>query len=116
VDVDNLPPLVKTLGGVDISAFGGDARLGVLQLLLDHNPHWMPGRQALRDRYTDYRGRIPDEHRAALEAFARQQPALHEVFQAPAELLVRPQDLRAVAVNENVEQLVPDGSCAIANA
>ncbi len=102
VDVDNLPPLVKTMGGVDISAFGGDARLGVLQLLLDHNPHWMPGRQALRDRYTDYLGRIPDEHRAALEAFARQQPALHEVFQAPAELLVRPQDLRAVAVQNTL--------------
>jgi len=102
IDVDNLPPLVKTMGGVDISTFGGDARLGVLQLLLDHNPHWMPGRQALRSRYTDYLSRIPEEHRAALEAFARQQPALNEVFQAPAELLVRPQDLRAVAVQNTL--------------
>ncbi|RON81834.1 TcdA/TcdB pore-forming domain-containing protein [Pseudomonas fluorescens] len=102
VDVDNLPPLVKTMGGIDISTFGGDARLGVLQLLLDHNPHWMPGRRALRDRYADYLDRIPEEHRAALEVFARQQPALNEVFQAPAELLVRPQDLRAVAVQNTL--------------
>ncbi|MGX9382570.1 TcdA/TcdB pore-forming domain-containing protein [Pseudomonas sp. JQ36] len=102
VDVDNLPPLVKTMGGIDISTFAGDARLGVLQLLLDHNPHWMPGRQALRDRYTDYLDRIPEEYRAALEVFARQQPALSEVFQAPAELLVRPQDLRAVAVQNTL--------------
>ncbi|MFJ4250185.1 TcdA/TcdB pore-forming domain-containing protein [Pseudomonas sp. NPDC089741] len=101
-DVDNLPPLVRTLGGVDISTFGGDARLGVLQLMLDHNPHWMPGRQARRDGYTDYLGQIPEEHRAALEAFARQQPALNEVFQAPAELLVRPQALRAVSVQSTL--------------
>lgn len=101
-DVDNLPPLVRNLGGVDISTFGGDARLGVLQLMLDHNPHWMPGRQARRDGYTDYLERIPEEHRAALEAFARQQPALNEVFQAPAELLVRPQALRAVSVQSTL--------------
>jgi insecticidal toxin len=101
-DVDNLPPLVKNLGGVDISTFGGDARVGVLQLLLDHNPHWMPGRQARRDGYTDYLGQIPEEHRAALDAFARQKPALSEVFQAPAELLVRPQALRAVAVQSTL--------------
>jgi len=101
-DVDNLPPLVKSLGGVDISTFGGDARVGVLQLLLDHNPHWMPGRAARREGYTDYLGRIPEEHRAALEAFARQKPALSEVFQAPAELLARPQALRAVAVQSTL--------------
>ncbi|WP_445179927.1 TcdA/TcdB pore-forming domain-containing protein [Pseudomonas sp. McL0111] len=96
-DVDNLPPLVKTLGDVDISEFGGDARLGVLQLLLDHNPHWMPGRQALRGQYKDYLAQIPQEHRGALEIFAKNQPALGQVFQAPAERLARPQALRAVA-------------------
>jgi insecticidal toxin len=101
-DVDNLPPLVKKLGGVDISTFGGDARLGVLQLLLDHNPHWMPGRQARRDGYSDYLGRIPEEHRSALDAFARKNPVLSEVFQAPAELLARPQALRAVAVQSTL--------------
>ena len=41
-DVDNLPPLHDVLGDVDISQFGTDARLGILQLLLDQNPEWMP--------------------------------------------------------------------------
>jgi insecticidal toxin len=96
-DVDNLPPLMKTLGGVDISAFAGDARIGVLQLLLDHNPHWMPGRQALRLQYTNYSEQIPQEHQIALEDFAKSQPSLEQVFQAPADRLVKLPALRAVA-------------------
>ena len=96
-DVDNLPPLMKVLGGVDISAIGEDGQRGIVQLLLDHNPQWMPGRQALRGRYTDYADSIPAEHRAALEAFAKSSPALDQVFQPPSDLLARPYMLRAVA-------------------
>jgi len=96
-DVDNLPPLLEVLGEVDISQFGVDARLGVLQLLLDHNPEWMPGRQALRSKYTDYFEVIPQEHRPALERFAKSRPALKSVFRPPVERLVRPAGLRAVA-------------------
>ena len=96
-DVDNLPPLLEVLGEVDISQFGVDARLGVLQLLLDHNPEWMPGRQALRSKYTDYFEIIPQEHRPALERFAKSRPALKSVFRPPVERLVRPAGLRAVA-------------------
>jgi len=96
-DVDNLPPLRETLGGVDISQFSADARLGVLQLLLDHNPEWMPGRQALRGQYTNYFEVIPKEHRPALERFAKSRPDLSSVFSPPAERLVRPDGLRAVA-------------------
>ncbi|MGE8186758.1 TcdA/TcdB pore-forming domain-containing protein [Pseudomonas sp. NPDC086278] len=96
-DVDNLPPLLETLGGVDISQFGTDARLGVLQLLLDRNPEWMPGRQALRSKYTSYFEAIPQEHRAALELFANSRPEMSRVFSPPTERLVRPNGLRAVA-------------------
>jgi insecticidal toxin len=96
-DVDNLPPLLKVLGGVDISKLGANAELGITQLLLDHNPHWMPGRQALRSRYTSYDHFIPEEHRAALESFAKGAPVLSQVFQAPSDLLARPYMLRAVA-------------------
>ncbi len=92
-DVDNLPPLQETLGGVDISQFSSDARLGVLQLLLDHNPEWMPGRQALRSQYSNYFEVIPEEHRGALEYFAKSRPALSP----PADRLVQPDGLRAVA-------------------
>ena len=96
-DVDNLPPLLDKLGDVDIRAFQTDARLGVLQLMLDRNPHWMPGRQALRNRYTNYFEQIPLEHREALERFADSQPRLSDVFRPPVERLVQPDGLRAVA-------------------
>ncbi|QTD34075.1 TcdA/TcdB pore-forming domain-containing protein [Pseudomonas fluorescens] len=96
-DVDNLPPLLKVLGGVDISNLGRDAELGITQLLLDHNPHWMPGRQALRSRYKSYDHLIPQEHRAALESFAKSAPVLSQVFQAPSDLLAHSYMLRALA-------------------
>ncbi|HWH90046.1 MAG TPA: TcdA/TcdB catalytic glycosyltransferase domain-containing protein [Pseudomonas sp.] len=96
-DVDNLPPLSNILGSTDISAFGSDARVGVLQLLLDHNPEWMPGRQKLRSRYASYLDSIPAEHRAALATFAKSNPALTQVFQAPADRVARAFALRAVA-------------------
>ena len=96
-DVDNLPPLLDKLGGVDIRAFQTDARLGVLQLLLDRNPEWMPGRQALRGKYTNYQDQIPLESREALERFADSKPELKQVFGIPAERLARPYELRAVA-------------------
>ena len=96
-DVDNLPPLRKHLAGVDMGSLQPPARAGVLQLMLDHNPHWMPGRQALRQRYTHYLEQIPLEHRSTIETFAKSHPAMGEVFQPPADRLVRPFALRAVA-------------------
>ncbi|WLH36292.1 TcdA/TcdB pore-forming domain-containing protein [Pseudomonas sp. FP2196] len=92
-DVDNLPPLVENLSGVDLNVLSVDARLGILQLLLNHNPEWMPGRQSSNS----YAKRIPAEHLATLEAFAKSGPALSQVFQAPTDLLARPFMLRAVA-------------------
>jgi insecticidal toxin len=96
-DVDNLPPLLESLGGVDISRFEPNARLGVLQLILDHSPEWMPGRQVIRSKYTNYFERIPLEHREALENFAKSSPDISRVFRRPVERQVRPDGLRAVA-------------------
>lgn len=101
-DVDNLPPLQEHLGGVDIRAFKNDARIGVLQLLLDRNPEWMPGRQALRSQYTDYYDAIPAEHRPALERFAASQPRLNRVFRIPVERQARLDELRAVTVRNSL--------------
>lgn len=95
-DVDNLPPLAPKLGDTDISAWGSDARRGALQLLLNHNPAWMPGRVAIRSRYRDYAERIPPASRGALEAFAKSAPLLGQVFLPPAQALARPHELRAV--------------------
>ncbi|QBZ87743.1 toxin [Pseudomonas viciae] len=102
VDIDHLPPLLDKLGEVDIRGFKTDARLGVLQLLLDQNPEWMPGRQALRGQYTDYSSAIPAEHRDALERFAKSRPELKRVFCPPAERLARPYELRAVTVRNSL--------------
>lgn len=92
-DVDNLPPLVAKIAGVDLEVLHVDARLGIVQLLLNHNPDWMPGRQPSNS----YAKSIPAEHYAAFEAFAKSRPVLSQVFQAPTDLLARPFMLRAVA-------------------
>jgi insecticidal toxin len=101
-DVDNLPPLRKSIGDTDISAFTDPQRLGVLQLLLDKNPHWMPGRAAMRSSYGNHVDNIPQASRSALEAFAQSQPAMRQVFELPADRLVRPFAVRAVAQNSSI--------------
>ena len=98
-DVDFLPPLAQELAGIEINKLEFDARLGVLQLLLDHNPHWMPSRQALRSRYTDYTGRIPAAYRDALERFAKSSPALEQVFVPLEDYSVRPDSLRLAMID-----------------
>ncbi|VEF11672.1 cytotoxin mcf [Pseudomonas fluorescens] len=80
-DMDYLPPLKDTLGGVDIRGFDGDARLGVLQLLLNHNTDLMPGRDS--KRYKDRIGKIPAQHQQALLAFAQSKPLVQDIFATP---------------------------------
>ncbi|WP_460148094.1 TcdA/TcdB pore-forming domain-containing protein [Pseudomonas sp. S2_A02] len=98
-DVDFLPPLAQNMAGIDVGKLEFDARLGILQLLLDHNPHWMPGRQTLRNRYTDYSKRIPAVHREALERFARNAPSLEQVFVPFADRYVQPDSLRLAMID-----------------
>lgn len=88
-DMDYLPPLADTLAGVDILSVGEEGRIGVLQLLLNHNEALMPGRD--RQRYLDRTDKIPPEHLEALTAFAREQHPLSEIFVAPQDHAV-PQD------------------------
>jgi insecticidal toxin len=97
-DVDFLPPLAHELAGVEINKLNFFAQIGVLQLLLDHNPHWMPTRQTLRSRYTDYIGQIPAAHRDALERFAKSSPALEQVFVPFEDYSVRPDSLRLAMI------------------
>ncbi|MEB0046513.1 MULTISPECIES: TcdA/TcdB pore-forming domain-containing protein [unclassified Pseudomonas] len=99
-DVDCLPPFMEKMGGVDISGLNENAQSGVLQLLLDHNPEWMPSRQALLSQYTRYVEFIPEEHRVTLTRFAEGHPDLASVFFPPVERLVRP-DLMAAVVQSS---------------
>lgn len=80
-DMDYLPPLKDTLGGVDIRGFDGGARLGVLQLLLNHNSELMPGRDS--KRYIARIGKIPEQHKQALFAFAQSKPLVQDIFATP---------------------------------
>ncbi|POA45194.1 toxin [Pseudomonas sp. MPR-ANC1] len=97
-DVDNLPPLVEKMGGVDVQAMGTSERLGVLQLLLNENPGWMPGRKNSEGHLMS----IPEEHLPALRTFAKSSPALSQVFQAPTDLQARPFMLRAVSEGQKI--------------
>ncbi|MCR8933328.1 MULTISPECIES: TcdA/TcdB catalytic glycosyltransferase domain-containing protein [unclassified Pseudomonas] len=83
-DMDYLPPLADRLGGVDISAFSDEQRLGVLQLLLNHDETLMPGRDRLR--YADRTDTLPAADRDALLAFARSRPGVAQIFVAPLEV------------------------------
>ncbi|WP_339546596.1 TcdA/TcdB pore-forming domain-containing protein [Pseudomonas sp. RA_35y_Pfl2_P32] len=82
-DMDYLPPLAEKLGGVDISSLDTSARIGVLQLLLNHDDSLMPGRD--RQRYADSVDKIPAEHQEALLAFALGKPGVREIFVPPQE-------------------------------
>ncbi|WP_434675814.1 TcdA/TcdB pore-forming domain-containing protein [Pseudomonas sp. D3-10] len=99
-DVDFLPPFVQSMAGIDVSRLKRAERLGVLQLLLNKNPGWMPGRQALVDRYTDYTADIPEEHRGALEQFAETAPSSKEVFAPFTDGRARADSLRLAQIDD----------------
>jgi insecticidal toxin len=101
-DVDFLPPLAKRLGGIETRTLSPNAQHGTLQLILDQNPLWMPGRQARRAKYQNYYEYIPEEHRESLEHFAKRQPALTEVFEVPSDRGVHPLGLRAAAIHDHL--------------
>ncbi|WP_448722872.1 TcdA/TcdB pore-forming domain-containing protein [Pseudomonas farris] len=98
-DVDFLPPLASNMAGIEVNKLEFDARLGILQLLMDHNADWMPGRQNVRSRYADYIERIPATHREALERFAKSSPTLEQVFVPFKDRSVRPNSLRLAMID-----------------
>ncbi|SDS65334.1 TcdA/TcdB pore-forming domain-containing protein [Pseudomonas prosekii] len=85
-DLDYLPALVAEMAGVNISEYTFEQRLGTLQLLLNHNPDFMPGRD--RNRYRSYLDDIPAEHRSALEDYAKSHPSIVDVFVPAAEVQI----------------------------
>lgn len=80
-DMEYLPPLVDKPGGVDISEFSGEAKIGVLQLLLNYDDSLMPGRG--HPDHADRTALIPTELQEPLLAFARGKPGLDKIFVAP---------------------------------
>lgn len=91
-DMDYLPPLAEKLGGVEIPHLEPSARIGVLQLLLNHDDNLMPGRD--RQRYKDRTEMIPAEHQEALLAFASGRPGVREIFVPPQDSSVAQDGIR----------------------
>ncbi|MCU1751484.1 TcdA/TcdB pore-forming domain-containing protein [Pseudomonas sp. 6D_7.1_Bac1] len=103
-DADLLPDFQRFLGGVDVSVFNPQQRIGLTQLILDHNPQFIPGRG--KD-YSDFRGYIPEQHRTALETFVKSAPALTEVFAPLKDATVVPDGVRVANKNNPLQGPVP---------
>lgn len=95
-DMDYLPPLIDRPGGVDIKDFSDSAKVGVLQLLLNHNDALLPGRD--RQRYVDRTGAIAAEHLEALRTFAQSRPDVMDIFKPPQDTPV-PEDAIRLGVS-----------------
>ncbi|WP_415773086.1 TcdA/TcdB pore-forming domain-containing protein [Pseudomonas sp. LB3P38] len=91
LDADLLPSLHKVLGGVDLAAFSAEERIGVMQVLFDHNPTILPNRG---QAYADFRPRVPEQHREAITAFAKSMPSLRDIFAPFNDVMVASNGLR----------------------
>lgn len=91
-DMDYLPPLAEKPGDVDISGYDEKQRLGLLQLLLNHDETLMPGRDRLR--YADRTDTLPSRDKDALHAFARGKPGIEQIFVAPVDVFSPAHGLR----------------------
>ncbi|MHC8398752.1 TcdA/TcdB pore-forming domain-containing protein [Pseudomonas sp. MDT1-17] len=101
LDTDLLPALHKQLGGVDLAGFNAEERIGVMQILLDHNPKILPSRG---NAYADFRPRVPQLHREALTAFAQSMPSLGDIFAPFNDVMVASDGLRVG--NKNTPDLL----------
>lgn len=91
-DMDYLPPLAEKPGGVDISQYDDQQRLGLLQLFLNHDEALMPGRDRLR--YADSTETLPAGDKTALLAFAESRPGIERIFTAPVDFFSSAHGLR----------------------
>ncbi|MHC8301963.1 TcdA/TcdB pore-forming domain-containing protein [Pseudomonas sp. ZS1P83] len=91
LDADLLPSLHKKIGGVDLTGFDAEERIGVMQVLLDHNPHILPNRGS---PYADLRHQIPEQHRGVLVDFAKNVSSVRDVFAPFGDVMVSEGGLR----------------------
>ena len=78
LDADLLPSLHQKIAGVDLSGFSPTQRIGVMQILLDHNPQILPNRGS---HYADMRHLVPEQDKDALTDFAKKnESSLTSIF------------------------------------
>ena len=103
LDADLLPSLHKVLGGVDLAAFSAEERIGVMQVLFDHNPTILPNRG---QAYADFRPKVPEQHREAITVFAKSMPSLSDIFAPFNDVMVAENGLRVG--NKNTPDSMPN--------
>ncbi|MDI3272403.1 TcdA/TcdB pore-forming domain-containing protein [Pseudomonas sp. AL03] len=91
LDADLLPSLHKKIGGVDLTGFDAEERIGVMQVLLDHNPQILPNRGS---HYADLRHQIPEQYREALVDFAKKVSSVRDIFAPFGDVMVSEGGLR----------------------
>ncbi|WP_445179926.1 TcdA/TcdB pore-forming domain-containing protein [Pseudomonas sp. McL0111] len=92
LDADLLPSLHAKIGGIDISGFDLETRMGIMQVLLDQNPQILPSR---RLSHADFRHKVPEQVRNVLTNFARTVSSLQDIFAPFNEVVVSEHGLRA---------------------
>ncbi|MGF6206206.1 TcdA/TcdB pore-forming domain-containing protein [Pseudomonas frederiksbergensis] len=99
-DSDYLPAFVDELGETPSKdIIGPKANLGVLQLIFERNPHLMPGRVKVAEKYARYIEEIPAQYLSKLEQFANSHPSIPDIFTATRDLNVASNALRAAFVD-----------------
>ncbi|MHC8409338.1 TcdA/TcdB pore-forming domain-containing protein [Pseudomonas sp. Hz4] len=91
LDADLLPSLHKKIGGVDLTGFDAEERIGVMQVLLDHNPQILPNRGS---HYADLRHKVPEQYNEALLAFAKKVSSVRDIFAPFGDVMVSEGGLR----------------------
>lgn len=91
LDTDLLPSLHEKIAGVDLANLDLYARIGVMQILLDHNRQILPNRGA---EYADYRHTVPESFRHGLTEFAKKVTSITEIFAPFNDVLVAEHGLR----------------------
>jgi len=104
LDTDLLPSLHEKIGGVDLANLDIETRMGVMQILLDHNRQILPNRGA---EYADFRHRVAESLKSGLIEFAKEATSITDIFAPFNDVLVAEHGLRVGNKNTAGINLTP---------
>ncbi|HEX7816644.1 TcdA/TcdB catalytic glycosyltransferase domain-containing protein [Dyella sp.] len=96
-DVDLLPPL--NIPGIDMAAMQPDEKFGVLQIILNANPGWMPHRDICDPARSKYIDKVTPANLAAIDLWLTSRPDISATFKVDDHLLSSPSGMRFGPVN-----------------
>lgn len=104
LDADLLPSLHENIAGMDVANLSPGARIGVMQVLLDHNPQILPNRGT---QYTNYRASVPEQFQAALIDYAKNASSVQDVFSSFESVIVTEDGIRVGNKNPPASTSLP---------